>query len=144
MLLPIALVAFCPVARSAAPTVIHDPAAAEKLLGEHALALQWIGWDQLGKATVTVDAEGVYRLVGEQAGGGDSLRVDGTIGTVEATTFTFDGTITTQVSYIGGGKVCTRSGPLTFAIKGRRHYWRLTQMDNPCDAVVDYVDLFLR
>lgn len=129
---------------AAAATVIHDAAAAEKLLGDHALALQWIGWEQLGKATVTVDAAGVYHLVGEQTGAGDSLRIDGTVRTIEPTTFTFDGTITTQVSYIAGGQPCTRSGPFTFAIKGRRHYWRLVEMNNPCEAVVDYVDVFLR
>ena len=72
------------------------------------------------------------------------MTVDGTITSLDAKTFTFEGTITTRVSHIAKGQPCERKGKMTFAITGKRKYWRLQQMDNPCEGVTDYVDLYLR
>ncbi len=129
---------------AAAPTQIQDEAAGRRLLGEHDLTLQWVSWETPGKAVVQADAEGVWRIHGEQVMNGERLSIDGAILRVDSNTFTFDGTIVTQVSYIAGGKTCTRTGPATFTIKGKRRYWRLQEMTNPCDAVTDYVDVYLR
>jgi hypothetical protein len=124
-------------------TVIRDQAAGRLLLGRHKLALQWISWDYFGTATVT-GRKGVFFVKGEQKqrGGNDFLRIDGKITRVEKTSFTFVGTIETRVSHINNGQVCTRDGEMTFRITGKRKYWRLMQMDNPCDPVTDYVDIF--
>ena len=125
------------------PTEIEDPAAKRLLLGKHLLRLQWIESKQSGKATVTESA-GQLALDGEQRRGSDSVTVKGTITKVTQKTFEFEGTIVTTVSHIYGGKPCTRTGKMTFAITGKRRYWRLQQMDNPCEKVSDYVDVFLR
>ena len=120
-----------------------DAKARAALLGSHLLTLQWIGSDKLGSAKVT-DEEGTLRLKGEQKKGDDFVTVDGTITSLDAKTFTFEGTITTRVSHIAKGQPCERKGKMTFAITGKRKYWRLQQMDNPCEGVTDYVDLYLR
>jgi hypothetical protein len=126
-------------------TVVANAPAAKRLLGKHMFSLQWISWDYFGSATVT-NSQGVYRIKGEQKGRGNSdfVRINGTIGRIDAKEFTFNGTIITQVSHINGGEPCTREGEFTFKITGTRKYWRLQQMDNPCDPVTDYVDIFFR
>ncbi len=126
-------------------TVVNDRAARQMLLGRHMLSLQWISWDYFGAATVTEKAGTLY-LKGEQRqkGGTDFLEVDGRITRVDATEFAFVGRIVMQISHINGGQQCTRDGEFTFAIKGNRKYWRLQQMDNPCDTATDYVDVYFR
>lgn len=128
-------------------TVIRDRKAAAMLLGKHKISLQWISWDYFGTATVT-NSRGVYRIKGEQKGRGAEkgayLRIDGLIRSISAKEFIFDGTIETRVSHLNGGEPCKREGEMTFAITGKRKYWRLQQMQNPCDAVTDYVDIYFR
>ncbi len=115
------------------------------LLGKHKLSLQWISWDYFGSATVTNKA-GVYSIKGTQKGRAtsDVLTIDGMIVSIDAKEFVFEGSIVTQVSNINGGQPCTRQGDFTFRITGKRKYWRLMEMDNPCDGVTDYVDIFFR
>ena len=124
-------------------TVIKDKAAKAKLLGKHKLSLQWISWDYFGTATVTEKNATLY-LKGEQKSRKDTdfVKVDGTITAIEAKSFTFTGTIITQVSYINQGKPCTREGEMIFAITGKRKYWRLQQMQSPCGTETDYVDIY--
>lgn len=126
-------------------TVINDTKARQMLLGKHMLSLQWISWDYFGTATVTNKA-GVYYLKGnqKQRGGTDFLEVDGVITEINAKDFKFDGKITMQISHINGGEPCVREGEMTFAITGRRKYWRLQEMQSPCDVTTDYVDIFFR
>jgi hypothetical protein len=128
-------------------TVIRDRKAAAMLLGKHKMSLQWIGWDYFGTAAVT-NSRGVYRIKGEQKGrgaeNGSYVRIDGFIRSISAREFVFDGTIETRVSHLNGGEPCKREGEMTFAITGKRKYWRLQQMQNPCDAVTDYVDIYFR
>lgn len=126
-------------------TVVNDAAAKEMLLGKHKLALQWISWNYFGAATVT-DKNGVLYLAGEQKqhGGTDYLKIDGAITSIDKNEFKFNGTIVMQISHINGGEPCKREGAMTFAVKGKRKYWRLQEMDNPCDEATDYVDVFFR
>ena len=126
-------------------TKINDTAAAAMLLGKHKLSLQWISWDNFGTATVT-NKLGVYGIKGQQMGrgNGDTLTVEGVIVSIDAKAFVFEGTITTTVSHINGGKPCTRQGDFTFKITGKRKYWRLQEMNNPCDEATDYVDIYFR
>jgi hypothetical protein len=37
-----------------------------------------------------------------------------------------------------------REGRFTFRITGTRRYWRMKEMNNPCEDVADYVDVYLR
>jgi hypothetical protein len=126
-----------------AQTVVKDQAAKAKLLGKHKLSLQWISWDYFGTATVT-EKNGVLYLKGEQKSrqGTDFVKVEGIITSIEAKSFTFTGTIITQVSHNNDGKPCTREGEMTFAITGKRKYWRLQQMQSPCGVETDYVDIY--
>jgi hypothetical protein len=126
-------------------TIIKDNAAKTMLMGQHRLSLQWISWDYFGKATVT-DVNGTLYLTGEQKArkGGDNLKIDGVITEVGAKEFKFKGTIVTKVEINNGGKPCERNGEMTFSIKGNRKYWRLQEMDSPCEEIVDYVDIFFR
>ena len=126
-------------------TEIRDKNAAKMLLGRHMLSLQWISWERFGSATVT-NRKGVYSIKGEQKGRGNSdlLTIDGTISAIDDREFTFVGKIVTRVSHINGGDLCTREGEFTFKVTGKRKYWRMQQIDNPCDEVADYVDVYFR
>lgn len=128
-------------------TVINDKQAAKKLLGEHGLTLQWVSWEPKDAGLATVEnRNGVYYLNGRQDSNenSDFVKVDGVITRVDAKQFTFKGKIITQYADTEN-KPCTRDGEFTFLIKGGRQFWRLQQMDNPCDPdsypTTDYVDL---
>jgi hypothetical protein len=128
-------------------TDINSASAARMLLGRHRLSLQWVSWDYFGVANVT-NRRGTYALKGEQRGRGmskgSSVTIDGVITSIDAKEFAFRGKIVTLVTHINGGKPCVRDGDFTFKITGKRRYWRLQQMDNPCDPVTDYVDIYFR
>jgi len=151
----------CPaVLADSTKTIVRDQKSKQKLLGKHKLALQWISWDKFGSANV-VDVGGQLLLKGEQLGAdkgkastsshpgapgniGDYLKIDGVITEIDAKQFKFKGKILMKVSSIAGGKECKRDGTFTFALKSHPTYWRMQEMQNPCDEVVDYVDVFCR
>lgn len=126
-------------------TIIKDSNAKRMLLGKHKISLQWISWDYFGTAIVN-NKNGIFYLKGEQKqnNGNDFLRIDGKITFVEKKSFTFVGKIETSVSHINSGEICKREGKMIFRITGKRKYWRLMDMDNPCDRVTDYVDIYFR
>lgn len=134
---------------AAAPvkTRVNDANARKQLLGEHLLTLQWITPDNgvAGKAQV-IEENGLLKLKGEQRDAkGNYLTVEGVIETVDTRSFVLVGKVELRVDFLAGGKVCPREGRFTFRITGKRRYWRMKEMDNPCeDNHVDYVDLFLR
>jgi len=127
-------------------TVINDPVAAAQLIGKHKFQLHWISWGKwkdLADLTVT-NRQGTFGFKARQAKGGDYVEIEGTVVKVEAKEFTFQGRIVTRVSYKNEGKPCERNGEMTFRITGKRRYWRLVEMQSPCDETTDYVDIFLR
>ena len=126
-------------------TVVKDANARKMLLGKHLLSLQWISWDYFGAANI-VNQKGVYYLKGEQKQrkGTDYVKVDGTITEINAKDFKFNGVIEMRISHINNGEPCKREGEITFAATKNRKYWRLQEMDNPCDGVTDYVDIYFR
>ena len=126
-------------------TVIKDKAAKIKLMGAHRLSLQWISWDYFGRATVT-ESNGTLFLKGEQKArkGGDYLKIDGIITEVTAKEFNFKGKIIIKVEINNKGKPCERDDEMTFRITNNRRYWRLKEMENPCEEIVDYVDIYFR
>ncbi|MDY0874261.1 hypothetical protein [Dongia rigui] len=129
-----------------ADPAVSDQAMAEKLLGTHAITLQWLGTGTLkdaGKAEVKALA-GEWHLTGRQDAAEGSVEVDGIVTFVDATSFGFKGKIVTQVTHINGGKACSRDGEFVFFKKGKRKYWRMQSIDNPCDVAADYVDIYLR
>lgn len=129
-----------------AKTVINDRTATRQLIGKHKLSLQWIGWDKwsdFGNARV-VDRDGTLFIKGRQAKDENFLEIDGRIVSIEQKEFVFQGRIITQIDHINGGKSCERNGTMTFKITGTRKYWRLQEMQSPCDTTTDYVDIFMR
>lgn len=134
----------------AAPGHGVDAATRARLVGEHLLTLQWIGWgnlDAAGRVAVT-DRGGVLAVEGEQSGrddgAGDYVRIAGRIVAATQDGFTFEGTILTRVSHIAGGRECRRDGTYHFRTRTGRKYWRMQEMDNPCDTAADYVDIYFR
>lgn len=126
-------------------TIVNDAKAGKMLLGKHMLSLQWISWDYFGTANVT-NKNGIFYLKGQQKSRKDSdfVEVDGVITEINARNFKFDGKVTMQISHINGGEPCVREGEMTFAITGKRKYWRLQEMKSPCDITTDYVDIYFR
>lgn len=130
---------------AAAQTEVSNADAARMLRGNHLFSLQWISWDYFGNARVTRRAN-TYSIKGEQRGrkNDDFVTIEGTITRIDKLEFAMSGTIVTKVSHINGGEACRREGEFIFRITGNRRYWRLQQMENPCDPVTDYVDIFFR
>lgn len=131
-----------------AQTVVHDAEAKARLLGRHDFSLQWISWEHFGYADV-IEKEGTLSIRGEQRGVSgegkdDFVTINGTITEVGKRSFVFRGEIVTRVYHIAEGKPCRRSGIMRFKATGKRKYWRMQSIDNPCDGVADYVDLFYR
>ncbi len=126
-------------------TVVKSNYAKRKLIGRHMLSLQWISWKQFGRAYVK-QRKGVLYLSGKQQlkGSKDYLRINGVITEVNRYNFKFNGKITIRVSHNNGGEPCVREGDMTFAIRKKRKYWRLQEMRNPCEEIVDYVDIYFR
>lgn len=127
-----------------------DAAARARLVGDHMLTLQWLGWGDLSGAgkVVIQDAGDTLPMRGEQRGTGenadDYVRIDGRIVAASRDGFVFEGEILTRVHHIASGAECRRSGRFTFKATGKRRYWRLQEMDNPCDSATDYVDVYFR
>ncbi len=127
-----------------------DTAARARLVGDHAVTLQWLGWGDLSRAgkVVVEDRGDTLWLSGEQNGegenAGDYLRLSGKIVSANRDGFVFVGDITTRVNHIAAGIECKRSGTFTFKTTGIRKYWRMQEMTNPCDPVTDYVDVYFR
>lgn len=126
-------------------TEINSVKAKNMLLGKHMLSLQWISWEYFGSATVT-NKNGVFYLKGRQKSreNSDFLEVDGVITEINEKNFKFDGTVTMQISHINSGEPCERTGEMTFAITGKRKYWRMQEMKSPCDITTDYVDIYFK
>jgi len=115
------------------------------LLGRHKISLQWISWDYFGTVNIT-DRKGLVYVKGRQDGrkSTDFVSVDGVIAWIDSKEFVFQGKVVTQISHIFGGKPCTRDGESVFRITGKRKYWRMQEIDNPCDEAADYVDIYFR
>jgi len=126
-------------------TLVRSQKAKQMLLGRHKISLQWISWDYFGTVNIT-DRKGLLYVKGRQDGrkSTDFVSVDGVIAWIDSKEFVFQGKVVTQISHIFGGKPCTRDGESVFRITGKRKYWRMQEIDNPCDEAADYVDIYFR
>ncbi|WP_373819657.1 hypothetical protein [Glaesserella sp.] len=116
-------------------------AAEQALIGEHLFSLQWISWEHFGVANIRKGEQGL-EIEAEQALDGNFVVLTGHIEIIDSKSFNFTGDIVTRVSYLNNGQTCQRSGTFEFKVVGSRKYWRMQQMDSPCDKVVDYIDIF--
>ncbi|MBR5687135.1 MAG: hypothetical protein IKX36_04170 [Prevotella sp.] len=118
----------------------------QMVIGKHMLSLQWISWDYYGTCNITKQPDGTLRCKGEQLSreNDDYLRIDGEISIVDAKHLVFTGTIATKIYHINNGQECLREGTFDFESTQNRKYWRLQQMENPCDMCADYVDIYFK
>lgn len=121
-------------------TLIKDLTTKKSLLGKNNCSLQWISWDKFG-VIKTEEKDSKLIVSGYQKINGDSLEIEGYFTSVDKNRLDFNGKITTKVSYINSGKPCYREGDMTFLKYEGRQFWRLQEMQNPCDTVTDYVDI---
>ncbi|MCF0202561.1 MAG: hypothetical protein HUK08_04275 [Bacteroidaceae bacterium] len=119
----------------------------KKLVGKHMLSLQWISWDYFGSCQITKEGDNNYRCVGEQLSRenqGDFVRIDGYLSVESEKHLVFNGKIVMKIYHINGGNECVREGTFNFVATGKRKYWRMQEMDNPCDQACDYVDIYFK
>jgi len=122
-------------------TTVNDPAALTRLRRNTGVTLQWISWDYRGRVRVSETAGRVH-LSGLQRArrGAGRLDLDGDVVEIGPASFTFRGRIAISDTP-DPGRNCVRDGSYEFRITGRRHYWRLQQMEQ-CDGLTDYVDIY--
>ncbi len=141
----LALVFALPTIAQADPT-ITDQAAAKQLLGKHALTLQWLGFGDLRTAGIVNVAakDGHWVLTGKQDAKEGFVTLDGEVVAIDKTTFDFQGKVVTRADGNNNDQPCSREGRYTFLRKPGKKYWRMQPIDNPCDPVADYIDIYLR
>lgn len=121
-------------------TRVLDEAAAQQLVGNKGITLQWLGWDQRGSANARWQG-GVLLLTAAQArSGGGRLYLDGFVEEIGRDYFKFRGTIRIEDTP-DQGRRCEASKSWQFAVTQNRPYWRLREFEW-CDRLTDYVDIY--
>ena len=105
--------------------------------------MQWISWEKLGTANITQSNQQL-EIHAKQELNGNYATMDGIIIPIDERTFLFRGDIITRVDHIAHGSECKRSGDYLFEATENRKYWRMLAHYNPCDGVVDYVDIYFK
>ncbi len=116
-----------------------------KVVGRHMLSLQWISWEDFGVCTITKEADGRLRCVGEQLSKehpGDYLKLDGYVEIIDEKNLMFEGDIKIKVYHLNGGEEYVRSGRYNFKSTQNRKYWRAQGLEI-IDAT-DYVDIYFK
>lgn len=128
--------------QDAGTTRILDRTAADQLLHNAGVTLQWIDWNTRGTANVRDDA-GVIRLTASQASatGPGRLWLDGRVTEVGADYFIFSGTIKITDTPDSGRKCDAKRTDWRFAVTQNRPYWRLRTFEW-CDRLTDYIDIY--
>lgn len=130
-----------PASPAAQTTRVLDRAAADRLIANKGVTLQWIDWNTRGSAWARW-AGHVLRLSGSQAqaNGPGRLYLDGYVSEIGADYFTFVGTVRiTDAPDVG--RRCEVSKTWNFAVTQNRPYWRLREFEW-CDGLTDYVDIY--
>ena len=132
-----------PTAQPADPTpatLVRDREAVERLLANKGITLQWIGWNERGTAHARWDGDRLL-LTGAQAkSGGGRLFLDGYVTAINASDFTFRGTIRIEDTP-DAGRRCEMTKDWQFAVTQNRPYWRLREFEW-CDRLTDYIDIY--
>jgi len=113
--------------------------------GTHNLSLQWISWEEMGKAEIKYIGNNTYSIVGEQRNkeNSDYLKIKGTLEPISDKELIFDGTVEHQITHLNQGQPCVKNGIQTFKSTKNRQYWRMQDMQN-CEGgrVTDYIDIY--
>lgn len=117
--------------------------AEKKLMGKHMFSLQWVSHEKFGIATVTQKGDGLY-IDARQEFKGNYVTLQGAVTVINDKEFNVTGELVTCVTYNNNGNPCVRNETFTFKASGKRKYWRMQEMLNPCENGnhVDYVDVY--
>jgi len=116
----------------------------QRLLGKRMFSLQWILYKnnkKYGVANITRKDSGLY-IDAHHEFNGDYAVLKGDLTIISPSEFTVSGELVTRVSDIHNGNACQRSGTFTFKATGKRKYWRMQEIVNPCEDLADYVDVY--
>ena len=140
LLLALCLGAFAAPAAADGPTRVFDRAAAQRLLHNKGLTLQWLDGNRRGRVAVRREG-GLWTLCGAQAeaGGPGRLLLDGAITEIGRDYFDFMGKIRIAETP-DRGRSCQMDKTWHFAITQHRPYYRLREFEW-CDGLTDYVDI---
>ena len=91
------------------------------------------------QATLTVNGNSTNSNIAY----GELLEVLAVTKTAVEGTYT-PGELVTYVAHHNNGKACVRNETFTFKASGKRKYWRMQEMTNPCEDGnhADYVDVY--
>jgi hypothetical protein len=126
-------------------TRILDAKAAQRLLHNKGLTLQWLDWGRTRGTAIVSRVAGsggaVWKLRGAEAeaGGPGRLLLDGTITEIGSDYFTFEGRIRIADTP-DKGRLCERDKIWHFAVTQKRLYYRLREFEW-CDGLTDYIDI---
>lgn len=108
------------------------------------ISLQWISFQNRGKAKLMKQEDDWYSIKGEHTNNDNEfLKIEGRIKRIDALKLQFEGTIITYIKSNNGGVPCEKKGNQVFSKKAGRDYYRLQNMENCAGGkLLDYVDLY--
>jgi len=108
------------------------------------ISLQWISFEEQGKAKVGKTSDGWFTIKGEQTNSNNEyLKIDGKMKRINAEQISFEGDIITYIKSNNSGMPCEKTGKQVFSKKGDRKYYRLQKMENCAGGrLLDYVDIY--
>ncbi|RNJ62432.1 MAG: hypothetical protein EDM03_13375 [Porphyrobacter sp. IPPAS B-1204] len=123
------------------PTRVLSPEDLVRIAAAKGITLQWIDWNTRGEIRTLVDGDGVWRMIGSQAGPANAyVGVDGIITEVGENYFILNGTVTIE-NAPDAGRMCKATADWRFEITQNRKYYRLRQFEW-CDYLTDYIDIY--
>ncbi|MBC7475922.1 MAG: hypothetical protein H7263_16690, partial [Candidatus Sericytochromatia bacterium] len=133
------------ISNSLIKTLVKDKATKKSLIGIQNCSLQWISWSKFGELKIS-ELDGTVFVAGKQEDTHNQnyLTINGRFTEIDTKELKFTGTIITRVSDNNSGQPCKREGEMSFKKSAGRNFWRLSQMQNPCDDLVDYVDISIK
>lgn len=129
-----------PASVSGQATRVLDRYAAERLLANKGVTLQWISWDQRGSANARWEGDRLLLTAAQARTGAGRLFMDGQVTEIGSDYFLFRGTIRIEDAP-DPGRRCEATKGWPFAVTQNRPYWRLREFEW-CDGLTDYIDIY--
>lgn len=123
-------------------TTITSQKDAARLQALEGVTLQWIDWAKRGRATVTINQEGLWRLNAKQTDEYGLLQVSGAIHEIGQDYFILSGRIIIMDTP-DRDRICDRSKKWRFEVTQNRSYYRLREFEW-CDYLTDYIDIYFK
>jgi hypothetical protein len=129
-----------PASVSSQATRVLDRDAAERLLANKGVTLQWISWDQRGSGNARWEGDRLLLTAAQAKTSEGRLFLDGQVTEIGSDYFIFRGTIRIEDAP-DAGRRCEATKDWRFAITQSRPYWRLREFEW-CDGLTDYIDIY--